>query len=120
MEQINWFPGHMAKAMRDLRAKQDLVDCFIVVLDARLPLSSYNDQFDSISPQKPRLFVFSRADLIKPEKLKPFLKAFNNPLDKCVVVNLKAAGAYQKIYQTLKKIEQAKKINDQKKGFVRP
>lgn len=110
----------MAKAMKIIKEKQALVDCFIVVLDARLPLSSYNDQFDQIAPHKPRLFVFTKADLIDKNQLQPFLKKFNNENDRTVVVNLKEINARKKILKKLNEILATKKSADLKKGLIKP
>ena len=40
MAHIHWFPGHIAKAQRDLKEKLNLVDVVVEVLDARIPDSS--------------------------------------------------------------------------------
>lgn len=120
MDLINWFPGHMAKAFKFIRETQAITDCFIVVLDARVPLSSYNDAFDQIAPHKPRLFVFSRADRIVPEHLKPFLARFNHPADQTVVVNLKHPGARTKILRALMQILAGKRAVDSQRGLHQP
>ncbi|MFV8473231.1 ribosome biogenesis GTPase YlqF [Mycoplasma sp. 4F] len=65
---IQWYPGHMAKAMKDLKENANLADLFIVVLDARCPISSYNEDFDKIAPQKPRLFIITKSDLMDKTK----------------------------------------------------
>lgn len=46
--QINWFPGHMKKGLDEIKQKAILADIFIVVLDARAPLSTYNFEFDKL------------------------------------------------------------------------
>ena len=45
---INWFPGHMTKALREMQKQSANVDCFVYVLDARIPLASINPVYDSI------------------------------------------------------------------------
>ena len=42
MKNIQWFPGHMTKAMRDMEKKRDLCDGVICVLDARAPIATVN------------------------------------------------------------------------------
>ena len=48
MKNIQWFPGHMTKAMRDMESKRDLCDGVICVLDARAPIASVNKNFKKI------------------------------------------------------------------------
>lgn len=110
----------MAKALREINEKQNLVDCFIVLLDSRVPLSSYNDEFDKIAPNKPRLFVFSKKDYTNIDKLNSILHKFNNENDKCVVVNLKQNSSKQKILKALNQILENKRRKDLKKGLLKP
>jgi len=64
--QIQWFPGHMVKAMRLLEERLALVDVVIEVLDARLPLMSSNPELDRIVGTRPRLVILGRDDLADP------------------------------------------------------
>lgn len=63
MSNIQWFPGHMAKARRQATEKMSLVDVVVELLDARLPYSSRNPMIDEIVGQKPRLIVLNKIDL---------------------------------------------------------
>lgn len=117
---INWFPGHMAKALREIKEKQSIVDCFIVLIDSRVPISSYNEDLDLIAPHKPRLFVFSKIDYANLNRVKELAKKFNNENDKHVIVNLKKSSSRQKILKTLDQILAKKKLKDQQKGLLNP
>ncbi len=55
---IQWFPGHMAKARRQVTEKLKLIDVVIELVDARLPLSSRNPMIDGIITHKPRACCF--------------------------------------------------------------
>lgn len=120
MDLINWFPGHMAKAFNDIKDKQEIVDCFIVLLDGRVPLSSYNDEFDKIAPKKPRLFVFTKSDYTNVDKLNQLLPRFNNEYDMSVVVNLKKPQSRKKILAKLEQVLAKKREKDAKKGLLKP
>lgn len=63
MNPIQWFPGHMAKAIREMRATLDLCDAVLCVLDARAPASSYNPALSELAGVKPVLFVWNKGDL---------------------------------------------------------
>ena len=61
---IHWYPGHIAKAERQLKEKLNLVDVIIEVRDARIPLSSSYDNIEKLLGDKPRLLLLNKADLV--------------------------------------------------------
>lgn len=65
---IQWFPGHMAKARRLLKENLRLVDVVIEVVDARIPHSSRNPVLEETVGNKPLLVVLNKADLADPVK----------------------------------------------------
>lgn len=60
---IQWYPGHMTKAKREMMESLKLVDLVIELLDARIPRSSRNPDIDSICGSKPRLVALNKSDL---------------------------------------------------------
>lgn len=64
---FNWFPGHMMKAMRDIKSKVNLVDLVIEIRDARIPLASGNSSLTSSIEGKSRLVLLNKANLADPE-----------------------------------------------------
>lgn len=77
MERINWFPGHMHKARKEIAQLMDEVDIVIEVLDARLPRSSENPLVTSLRRGKPVLKILNKSDLADPVKTKAWLQEFN-------------------------------------------
>ncbi|WP_422657315.1 ribosome biogenesis GTPase YlqF [Paenibacillus sp. EC2-1] len=73
---IQWFPGHMTKARRQIQDKLKLIDAVIELIDARLPLSSRNPMIDDILQGKPRLIIMNKADLADPEVTRQWLTYF--------------------------------------------
>lgn len=63
---IQWFPGHMTRARRQIEEKLKLIDVVIELLDARIPLASRNPMMDIIVREKPRLVVLNKFDLADP------------------------------------------------------
>ena len=63
---IQWYPGHMAKARRQLRENLKTVDLVIEALDARAPASSLNPDFDDLFSHKTRFYILNKADLADP------------------------------------------------------
>ncbi|ALS27528.1 ribosome biogenesis GTPase YlqF [Paenibacillus cisolokensis] len=73
---IQWFPGHMTKARRQIEQKLKLIDIAIELLDARIPLSSRNPMVDDILRNKPRLVVMTKADLADPRETDKWIAHF--------------------------------------------
>ena len=63
MNHIHWYPGHIAKAEKQLKEKLSLVDVIIEVIDARIPLSSSYPNIKKLIGDKPRLILLNKSDL---------------------------------------------------------
>jgi len=73
---INWYPGHIAKAERELKEKLSLVDVVVEIIDARIPLSSKFIGVEKLIGSKPHIIVMNKSDLadnIESQKWKNFL-----------------------------------------------
>ena len=66
MNNINWFPGHMAKGRRIIEEKLKVVDLVIELVDARIPHSSMNPLIAKLTAHKPRILIMSKVDLADP------------------------------------------------------
>lgn len=73
---IQWFPGHMTKAIRMMEDNLKLIDLVIELVDARLPLSSRNPKVDEIIGDKPHLLLLNKADIADPMATKEWEKYF--------------------------------------------
>lgn len=60
---INWYPGHMARARREIAESVKLVDVVIEIIDARIPIASRNPILNEIIGDRPRIVVLNKADL---------------------------------------------------------
>lgn len=89
---IHWYPGHIAKAERQLKEKLNLVDVVIEVLDARIPLSSSYTNIKKLLGDKPRLLLLNKADLVDKEELKQWVKYLKESTG-CPVIVTDAKGA---------------------------
>ena len=70
MQNLQWYPGHMAKTRRLIEANLKLIDVVVEILDARIPFSGRNPHFDDIIKNKPRLLVLNKADLADKNRTK--------------------------------------------------
>ncbi len=87
MTVIQWYPGHMAKARRLMEEDMQIVDMSLVVLDARIPKSSYNPDFDRILAKKPMIMVLNKKDLANAEMTKRWLAHFRKRGMGAVAIN---------------------------------
>ena len=78
---IHWYPGHIAKAERQLKEKLNLVDVVIEVRDSRLPLSSSYANIEKLLGDKPRLLLLNKADLTDKTELKKWFLILNRRPD---------------------------------------
>ena len=72
---IQWYPGHMAKARRQMAEQLGAVDMVIEVVDARIPAASRNPDFDQLFGTKARLLVLNKADLADPAVTRAWQRA---------------------------------------------
>ena len=103
MQKLNWFPGHMAKALNQMSEEVKKVDMLIYVLDARAPFSCLNPKFTSLALNKPVLYVLNKIDLADDNKTKAFkdyIKKMEN--SECITLNSTTSGA-NKIIEPLMK-----------------
>ena len=116
---IQWFPGHMTRAMRDMEAKRDLCDGVICVLDARAPIATVNKNLRSIFGEKPVLYVLNKADLADSAKLDGFIKLFEGQGRYVVKCNSTNVSSKRVLLQKLGEITQEKRARAQAKGVNR-
>ena len=69
-----WYPGHMTKAVRQMKEDIKLIDLVIELVDARIPLSSKNPDIDSIATGKERIILLNKSDLADGEVNNMWLK----------------------------------------------
>ncbi len=104
MNKINWFPGHMKKALEEMQAEVKNVDAVIYVLDARAPKACLNPSFVRIIGTKPILFVLNKCDLADEEKVKEFSQTLRSENIKCLMLNSTASGALNKVTNALNEL----------------
>ncbi|MBA4547462.1 ribosome biogenesis GTPase YlqF [Thermoactinomyces intermedius] len=101
---IQWFPGHMAKARRQVEEKLKLVDIVFELLDARLPLSSRNPMMDEILKDKPRLILLTKCDLADERANQAWMKYFQARRMPVLPVDAQTGKGVQQIIPACEKI----------------
>lgn len=83
---INWYPGHMAKAKRLLQDQLSRVDAVIEICDARLPLASRNPDLEKMLRNKKRVLLMNKADLADPAITRQWINYFKTQQVKCSAI----------------------------------
>lgn len=99
---IQWFPGHMNKALKMMQEEVKKVDAIIYVLDSRAPFSCVNPKFTNIIKEKPIIYVFNKSDMADMEKVKAWANYFSKENTRCVILNSTASGSSNKIVTAMK------------------
>lgn len=99
MKQIQWFPGHMAKARRQIEEKLQVIDIVYEVVDARVPLSSSNPMLNDIIRHKPKLILLNKDDLADPKITKEWIKYYKENAIEALSINSLTDNLEKTIYQ---------------------
>ncbi|GAA6113125.1 MAG: ribosome biogenesis GTPase YlqF [Apilactobacillus sp.] len=114
---IQWFPGHMAKAIRQFEENIHLVDIVFELVDARCPYSSINPEVARISQDKPRLMILTKSDLANPNITNQWLSYFRAQGYAAIAIDSKKNTTGKYITKVVKELLADKIDEAQKKGF---
>ncbi|MDF9762422.1 ribosome biogenesis GTPase A [Peribacillus simplex] len=101
---IQWFPGHMAKARREVTEKLKLIDIIFELVDARIPASSRNPMIDEIIQHKPRVILLNKADMADPVKTNMWLEYYKSQGKTAIAINSQAGSGLNQITAASKKL----------------
>lgn len=119
MQQIQWYPGHMAKTRRMIEDNLKLIDVVVEILDARIPLSGRNSCFDDILRGKPRLIVMNKYDLADKAVTDSWIEYFNAQGIDVIPVSCSTGFGVNKIIPAAKNILSEKIAREKEKGLTR-
>ncbi|MGV3125512.1 ribosome biogenesis GTPase YlqF [Streptococcus orisratti] len=101
---IQWYPGHMSKARRQVQENIKHVDFVTILVDARLPLSSQNPMLTKIVGDKPKLMILNKADLADSIRTTQWRSFFENQGIKTLAINSKEQSAVKKVTDAAKEL----------------
>ncbi len=90
---IQWFPGHMNKALKMMEQEVKIVDVIIYVLDSRAPFSCVNPKFTKIIGNKPIIYILNKCDMADEAKLKLWKEYFTQENSICLTMNSTASSS---------------------------
>lgn len=101
---INWFPGHMHKAVKEIKKRLQFVDIVLEIRDARSPLVTGNVSIHQQLGEKSRVIVINKSDLADPETLELWKKWFSHQNIPFIFVSSLDKASLKKVVQLSKKV----------------
>ncbi|WP_179946265.1 ribosome biogenesis GTPase YlqF [Anoxybacteroides amylolyticum] len=117
---IQWFPGHMAKAKREVQEKLKLIDVVFELLDARIPLSSRNPMIDEILTNKPRIILLNKADMADEKVTSEWISFFAEQGMPAIAIDAQAGTGMKQIVAAAKEMTKEKFAKMAAKGIKNP
>lgn len=117
--ELQWYPGHMAKTRRLIEENLKLVDIAVEIIDARIPMSSRNPDFDAILKTKPRIVVMNKTDLADDGASKKWEEYFKSTGAFVISANSLSGKGTDKIFNAAKSLLRDKIERDSQRGLTR-
>ena len=108
MQNLQWYPGHMAKTRRMIEENLRNIDVVVEILDARIPFSGRNPNFDDIVAKKPRLVVMNKYDLADPSITDRWISWYQSQGIKVIPISCATGLGINKIAPGAKELIQEK------------
>ncbi|AKO93858.1 ribosome biogenesis GTPase YlqF [Priestia filamentosa] len=117
---IQWFPGHMAKARRQVTEKLKLIDIVFVLVDARIPQSSQNPMIDELIANKPRIMLLNKADKADPKVTEQWIQYYDEKGIPALAINSQNGKGMDRIVSLSKTLLKEKFDRMRQKGIKNP
>ena len=114
---LQWYPGHMTKAKRQMQEDLKLIDLIIELVDARIPLSSRNPDIDELGKNKARLILLNKSDLADERYNEQWSAYFQKKGFYVVKVNAKSGSGLKSIQGVIQEACKAKIERDRRRGI---
>ncbi len=113
-QNIQWFPGHMAKTRRLIGEKLPLIDVVAEIIDARIPSSSRNPELDEWVKSKPRIILLNKCDMADEAVTAQWVERLNDENTVALPIDCKTGSGFNKFLPTVKTIlaEKIKKLEE--------
>lgn len=116
-EQIQWFPGHMAKTRRMISENLKNVDVVIELLDARIPKSSRNPEIAKLTAGKPHIILLNKTSLADPEMTSLWCKHYSSEDTYCIPTDCVSGVGIARIKETVDRVLAEKIARYDSKGM---
>ncbi|MGN1234498.1 MAG: ribosome biogenesis GTPase YlqF [Christensenellaceae bacterium] len=120
MKHIQWFPGHMTKAMRMMQEEVDLCDGILCILDARCPAASFNPKLKSVFGARPVLYALNKSDLADPKRTDAFVRLIESKGALAVKTNATSSAAKRQLIAKISQLTKDLREKNAERGLIRP
>lgn len=114
---LQWYPGHMTKAKRQMQEDLKLIDLIIELVDARIPFSSRNPDIDEMGKGKARLILLNKSDLADDRANDQWTAYFQNKGCHVVKVNARSGAGLKSIQGVIREACKEKIERDLRRGI---
>lgn len=118
MPDLHWYPGHMTKAVRQMKEDIKLIDIVIELVDARIPISSRNPDIDSLAAGKSRVIILNKADMADDRETENWVKHFTDEGMIAVKLNSRSGSGMKQVKDAIAKAAKAKMARDRARGIL--
>lgn len=114
---LQWYPGHMTKAKRQMQEDLKLIDLIIELVDARIPLSSRNPDIDELGKNKSRLILLNKSDLADEKYNEQWTEYFQKKSFFVLKVNSRTGAGLKAIQGVIQEACKDKIERDRRRGI---
>lgn len=114
---IQWYPGHMAKALREMEEMVKIVDMIMILIDSRIPVSSINPKLTELFQNKPILYILTKTDKADPVLTSKWCNKFTLSSKHCISLDARNSNAIKDITKEVEILMQAKREKDKMRGL---
>ena len=101
---INWYPGHMAKTKKQIKESLKLIDVVVELLDSRIPISSQNPDFAEITKGKKKIVILNKSDLSDETQNKLWVEFFKKKGISAILTDANTGRGIQEVIKAIEKI----------------
>ena len=116
MQNLQWYPGHMAKTRRLIEENLKMIDVVVEILDARIPFSGRNPNFDDIIKNKPRLLVLNKSDLADKSRTDMWIKWYAENGLRVIPISCATGAGLNTVLNEAQRLVQDKIDREKEKG----
>ena len=117
-QNVQWFPGHMAKTRRLIKECLPSVDAVTEILDARMPISSSNPELNELIGNKPLIVLLNKCDVADENATRRWLNYFNEKGIYALAVDCKSGNGLNKYAPLLREVLKDKTASNEAKGMI--
>lgn len=120
LDNIGWYPGHMAKAKRFIAANMSLVDMVVEIRDARIPMSSANPNIKKLIGDKKHVVLLSKATLADMRATDAWINYFRSQGSECIAIDCKTLMGLDNFIKCVPNVMAEKLEFYKRKGMNKP